>query len=117
MGNFINRTFIFANKHFENKVPERNLLNESDKEMLGIVASAPKKIGDLIDRYKIKEAVFEMMNLARAGNKYFNDSEPWKTVKSDQDKCATTINICLQTIYSLAGGVFSGNSIFISKSF
>ncbi|MCK7523579.1 MAG: hypothetical protein MZV64_41045 [Ignavibacteriales bacterium] len=42
------------------------------------------------------------MNLARAGNKYFNDSEPWKTVKSDKEKCGTTINICLNTIYTLA---------------
>ena len=50
----------------------------------------------------MKDAVFEMMSLARNANKYFNDSEPWKSVKSDKETCGTTINICLQTIYTLA---------------
>jgi methionyl-tRNA synthetase len=63
---------------------------------------APAKISDLLERFKIKDAVFEMLNVARAGNKYFNDSEPWKTSKSDKEKCATTINICLNAIYTLA---------------
>ena len=60
------------------------------------------KIGKLIENYKIKDAVFEMMSLARAGNKYFNDSEPWVSVKVNKEKTATTINICLQTIRTLA---------------
>ena len=66
--------------------------------------------GNLINRtftfvhkhFKVKNGVFEIMNLARAGNKYFNDSQPWKTVKSDNEKCGTTINICLNVIYTLA---------------
>ncbi len=102
LGNFINRTFIFANKHFENKVPEILNLKEIDNEMLSYLKEQPKKIADLIERYKIKEAVFEMMSLARAGNKYFNDSEPWKTVKTNKQETANTINICLQTIFTLA---------------
>ncbi len=102
LGNFINRTFIFAGKHFNGKVPEAKDHAEIDKEMLETIASYPGKIGALIERYKIKDAVFEMMNLARAGNKYFNDSEPWVSVKSDKQKCANTVNICLQTIYTLA---------------
>jgi methionyl-tRNA synthetase len=73
-----------------------------DEEMLELIESYPAKIGALIDSYKIKDSVFEMMSLARAANKYFNDSEPWKSVKTDKEKCATTINICLQTIYTLA---------------
>ena len=101
LGNFVNRTFTFAHKHFEGKVPERNKLQRIDEEMLDYLKSQPQKIADLIERYKIKDAVFEMMNLARAGNKYFNDSEPWVTSKKNKEQCATTINICLNTIYTL----------------
>ncbi|MBU0475555.1 MAG: methionine--tRNA ligase [Bacteroidetes bacterium] len=102
LGNFINRTFIFASKHFDEKVPERGELETIDKEMLALISEAPKKIGNLIEKYKIRDAVFEMMSLARAGNKYFNDSEPWVSVKNDKTRTATTVNICLKTIYTLA---------------
>ncbi len=101
-GNFVNRTFTFTHKHFEGKVPAKGELSEMDKEMLETIKSAPKKVSELIESYKIRDAVAEMMNLARAGNKYFNDSEPWKTVKSDKEKCGTTLNICLNTIFTLA---------------
>lgn len=101
-GNFVNRTFTFVHKHFEGKVPERKELLQIDTEMLEGIKEFPKKIGDLIARYKIKEAVFEMMNLARSGNKYFNDVEPWVSVKNDKERCGTTLNICLQTIKVLA---------------
>ncbi|MEE9449212.1 MAG: methionine--tRNA ligase subunit beta, partial [Ignavibacteriaceae bacterium] len=101
-GNFINRTFTFAHKHFDGKVPPKGELNQMDKEMIKTVSEYPQKISEYFERYKLKNGTNEIMNLARAGNKYFNDSEPWKTVKSDKEKCATTINICLQTIYTLA---------------
>lgn len=61
-----------------------------------------QKISLLFENYKIKDGVLEIMNLARAANKYFNDAEPWKTVKSDKEKCSTTLHICLQTIFTLA---------------
>lgn len=102
LGNFINRTLTFTFKHFDGKVPQRNKLEKIDEEMLSLLKEAPAKISDLLERFKIKDAVFEMLNVARAGNKYFNDSEPWKTSKSDKEKCATTINICLNAIYILA---------------
>lgn len=102
LGNFINRTFIFANKHFDDKVPPRGKLLDIDKKMLQDLENVPKKIAEYIENYKIKDAVFEMMSLARTANKYFNDSEPWKSVKSDKEACGTTINICLQTIFTLA---------------
>ena len=113
-GNFVNRTFIFAHKHFEGKVPTKTKLESIDKEMLKLVKSYPERIGNLIDKYKIKDSVFEMMSLARAANKYFNDSEPWVTLKTDREKCASTINICLQTIYTLAE-VFSPVLPFTSQ--
>jgi methionyl-tRNA synthetase len=102
LGNFINRTFTFVHKHFEGKVPVRGKLEKIDKEMLNEISEYPKRISDLFEKYKIKDGVNEMMNLARDGNKYFNDSEPWITVKSNKEKCGTTLNICLQTIYTLA---------------
>lgn len=102
LGNFVNRTLTFTFKHFDGKVPARNKLEKIDEEMLTLIKEAPEKISNLLERFKIKDAVFEMLNVARAGNKYFNDSEPWKTSKFDKEKCSTTINICLNTIYTLA---------------
>jgi methionyl-tRNA synthetase len=106
LGNFINRTFTFAHKHFNGVVPSKSDLQKIDLDMLSLLEEYPKKIGTLIDSYKIKDAVFEMMNLARAANKYFNDSQPWLTVKSSKELCANTINISLQTIFTL-GEIFS----------
>jgi len=102
LGNFINRTFTFVNKHFDGKVPDCGKLDKIDEEMISLIKESPLKVGGLIERYKIKDAIFEMMNLARAGNKYFNDSEPWVSVKNNKEKCATTLNICLNCIYTLA---------------
>lgn len=102
IGNFINRTLIFAHKHFEGKVPIRGTLSKIDEKLLNELENYPAKISNLLEHYKIKEAVLEIMNLARSANKYFNDSEPWKTIKSDRNSCANTINIALQTIYTLS---------------
>ncbi len=101
-GNLINRTFTFVHKHFEGKVPARGKTETIDDELLKLISEYPAKISSLFEKYRIKEGVLELMNLARAGNKYFNDSGPWKTVKSDKEKCATTLNTCLQVIYTLA---------------
>ena len=103
LGNFINRTFTFAHKHFDGKVPVKGKTEKIDDDMLKLLADYPARVSALIDCYRIKDSVTEVMNLARAGNKYFNDSEPWVTVKSNKERCGTTINICLQTIYTLAG--------------
>ncbi len=101
-GNFINRTFTFVHKNFEGKVPKRGSIDKIDADMLNLISEYPQRISNLFEKYKIKEGVLEIMNLARAGNKYFNDSEPWKTIKSDNERSATTLNICLQAIYTLA---------------
>lgn len=102
LGNFINRTFTFVFKHFEGKVPKPGKLQRIDEDMLKIINEYPKRIAELFERFRIKDGVNEMMNLARDGNKYFNDSEPWLTIKSDKEKCATTLYICLQAIFTLA---------------
>lgn len=102
LGNFVNRTFTFTFKHFEGKVPELHDLNEKDSDMLNLLEGYPKEVSELIEKYKIKDATVKVMNLARAANKYFNDSEPWKAVKTDKNRCGTILNISLQTIYTLA---------------
>jgi len=102
LGNFINRTFTFVFKHFDGKVPVAGNLENIDLEMLKTISEYPQKIAGYFEKYKIRDGVNEIMNLARDGNKYFNDCEPWKTIKSDKEKCGTTLNICLQTINTLA---------------
>lgn len=102
LGNFINRTFTFVFKHFDGKVPGLVKLEKIDEDMLKEISEYPKRVADLFERYKIRDGVNEIMNLARAGNKYFNDTEPWKTIKSNRERCSTTLNVCLQAIYTLA---------------
>jgi methionyl-tRNA synthetase len=102
LGNFINRTFTFVFKHFDGKVPARGKFDKIDEDMLKEIGEYPKRVSDLFEKYRIRDGVNEMMNLARDGNKYFNDSEPWITIKTNKEKCATTLNVCLQTIYTLA---------------
>ena len=102
LGNFINRTFTFVFKHFDGKVPSLGKLEKIDEEMLKEISEYPQRVANLFERYRIRDGVNEIMNLARDGNKYFNDTEPWKTVKSDKERCGTTLKICLQTIYTLA---------------
>ncbi|MBI4428973.1 MAG: methionine--tRNA ligase [Ignavibacteriales bacterium] len=102
LGNFVNRTFAFVDRHFGKKVPKFGGLSRIDKDMLALMKEAPSKVGDLMEHYKFREATHEVMNLARSANKYFNDSEPWKTVKTDAAQCSTTMRVCLEVIRSLA---------------
>jgi len=102
LGNFVNRTLAFAGRYFENQVPNRSDLCSLDKGMIGQLKETPNKVGEAYEHYRFRDGIQETMNLARAANKYFNDSEPWKTRKENPTQCATTINICLQTVRSLA---------------
>jgi len=96
-GNFINRVVVLTHKYFEGKNPELDLSNEIDKKILNEIYSFPKKIGDLIEKYKFREAVNTLIDLARLGNKYLADEEPWKLIKTDQkDRVKTIMNISLQ---------------------
>ncbi len=102
LGNLVNRTMAFAHRSFEGKVPKRGTLNDLDRNILKGLSHAPDSVGALFDQYRLRDGVIEAMNLARAANKYFNDSEPWKSAKSDVARCATTVNISLQVVRSLA---------------
>ncbi len=102
LGNFVNRTLAFADRTFGGVVPKRGQLNDHDQQVLDILKSTPVRAGEYYEHYRFRDGLLETMNLARAANKYFNDSEPWKTAKSDLDRCATTINISIQIARSLA---------------
>lgn len=99
LGNFINRTVVFAKTKFDNKIPERS---GNGSEILDIIKNQSKVISDYYDSFKLREALTETMNIVRSANKYFNDTEPWKLVKEDKVKCAEVINDCLQICYSIS---------------
>ncbi len=101
LGNFVNRTLSFAHRNFQGTVPQAGTLRPEDAEMLRRLATYPALIGEHFEHYRFRDGVQEAMNLARAGNKYFNDQQPWKTLKTDRERCATTISVCLQMIRTL----------------
>jgi methionyl-tRNA synthetase len=102
LGNFVNRTLTFANRMFDGKVPELKDASDVDRAALESLAAFPEKIGRAYEQYRNREAVFETMNLARLGNKYFNDTEPWHTRKTNPQAAANTIHVSLQICASLA---------------
>lgn len=102
LGNFVNRTFVFAGKYFDNIVPALGELGEIDKNIINNLKPYSESIASYYETYKFKDAVSETMNAVRDANKYFNDTEPWKIVKENKERCGTIINICLQLIHSFA---------------
>ncbi len=102
LGNFINRTMVLTHKYFEAKVPQINELNDLDKQTMEEIKTYPQKIGTLIETYKFRDALFELMNLARLGNKYLTENEPWKTYKTDIHRTETVLNISLQICANLS---------------
>ncbi|NQY66544.1 MAG: methionine--tRNA ligase [Flavobacteriales bacterium] len=102
LGNFLNRAVVLTHKYYEGKVPERGELNQQDQDVLDQLAKFPSIIGEKIEKYRFKEALFEVISLARLGNKYLADTEPWKLVKEDEEKVKTIMNIALQISASLA---------------
>ena len=101
-GNFVNRTIVLTHKYFEGKVPQRGELNELDVQTIEQIKQFPEKIGRSIEQYRFREALNELMNLARLGNKYLTENEPWKTIKTDEARTATVLNISLQICANLA---------------
>lgn len=102
LGNFINRSLTFVAKHFDGRVPQAIDLDEMDRAMLEKIAEAPAKIGHFLEKFEVRNALRELMDVARDANKYFNDKEPWKTIKQDRETCATTLNTCVQVSKALA---------------
>ena len=101
-GNFVNRTMVLTHKYFGGKVPACGELNDLDKQTIEEMKQFPERIGRSIEQYRFREALNEMMNLARLGNKYLTENEPWKTIKTDESRTATVLNISLQICANLA---------------
>ncbi|MDX1439718.1 MAG: methionine--tRNA ligase [Rubricoccaceae bacterium] len=102
LGNFVNRALSFANRFADGSVPELKEPTEADLDVLEAMKQFPERIGSSYEQFRMREAVQETMALARLGNKYFNDAEPWHTRKTDPQACANTIHVALQICASLS---------------
>ncbi len=102
LGNFVNRALVLTHKYYEGFVPEANELNDEDKKVLEEMSNIPGKIAKLTYQYKLREAQAEAMNLARLGNKYLAETEPWKLIKTDPERVKTIMNIALQITANLS---------------
>ncbi len=96
LGNFVNRTLVLTQKYYEGVVPACGELTEADNAALAQVAEMKKAIEDSIENYRFRDALREVMNIARIGNKYLADSEPWKVIKSDPKRVETILYVALQ---------------------
>ena len=101
-GNFINRVMVLMKKYYESVVPDPNEFSTVDTGTLETLAAAPLKIGSLIEQYKFRAACQEMMQLARLGNKYLADEEPWKLIKTNPERVATIMHTAMQVAAGLA---------------
>ena len=101
-GNFINRVVVLTNKYYDGQVPVAGEFTEVDEDTLAAIKHFPESIGKSIQRYRFREASQELMNLARLGNKYLADEEPWKVIKVDEKRVKTIMYVALQISAALA---------------
>jgi len=101
-GNFINRVVVLTDKYYEGEVPAPNDYSEVDEQTLETLKAYPDVIASSIEKYRFREAQGELMNLARLGNKYLADEEPWKLIKTDPERVKTVMYVALQISAALA---------------
>ena len=101
-GNFVNRALVLTHKHFDGKVPPLGSLTELDREMLQEVAQIPAQLDNEIEHFHFREALKIAMQLARVGNKYLADTEPWKVIKSNPARVGTILHLSLQLVANLS---------------
>ncbi|MBW2996831.1 class I tRNA ligase family protein, partial [Candidatus Woesearchaeota archaeon] len=103
LGNFINRTLTFTQKHFDSKVPGAEL-ESSDDKLISEVGNSIKSYIELLESVKERDALREVLNISRLGNQYFQENEPWRLIKDEETKkrCATVINVCCNLVRNLA---------------
>ena len=102
LGNFVNRAVVLTHKFFEGKVPNLGELETIDNETLAQLADFPAKIGELIENYRFRDALAEVLNLARLGNKYLAETQPWHLIKTDVERTGTALHVSLQIAAALA---------------
>jgi len=101
-GNFINRVVVLTNKYYNGNVPEPGTYSEVDEKTIAELKAYPSVIASSIERYRFREAQGELMNLARLGNKYLADEEPWKSIKTDEQRTKTVMYVALQIASALS---------------
>ena len=101
-GNFVNRTVVLTNKYYDGIVPAQGTRTNQDKAIIAEVCDSVARIGDLIMKYKLREAQGEMMRIARIGNKYLADNEPWKLIKTDANRVETIMSVSLEITRQLS---------------
>ena len=102
LGNFVNRATVLVHKYYGGMVPAAGELTEADRKAMEEVRESVKALGDNLDHFKFREGLKDAMNIARIGNKYLADSEPWKLIKTDPERTATILNVALQICANLA---------------
>ncbi len=102
LGNFVNRVLVLTHKYFNGVVPAAGQLTEADEAVIAEFKDVKEKLGENIEHFHFREALKDAMNLARIGNKYLADSEPWKLAKTDMDRVATIMHLALQITANLA---------------
>jgi len=101
-GNFVNRTIVLTHKYFEGKVPARGELTQFDKDTLAEISVIKANLEKSIENFRFREAIKTAMDLARLGNKYLTDTEPWKVIKTDEERVKTILNVSLQITANLS---------------
>ncbi len=102
LGNFVNRTLVLTEKYYEGKVPSPGKPNKEDDACIKEIKEAPVRIRELVLNYRLREALFELMNLARTGNKYLAEQEPWKIYPKDPERVKTILYVSLEITATLA---------------
>ncbi len=102
LGNFVNRAVVLTNKYYDGVVPQCGELTDFDKESLAEIITSKESLENNITNYKFREALKEAMNIARIGNKYLADTEPWKLVKTDPKRVETIMNVAMQITANIA---------------
>lgn len=101
LGNFVNRTLVLTNNYYNGEVPARGKTDSNDDAALNEIGRIKENVESSIEAYRFREALKEAMNLARLGNKYLADAEPWKVIKTDPERVKTIMNIALQITANL----------------
>ena len=102
LGNFVNRAIVLTQKYFDNKVPQKGALDEIDKKTIEALQLVPDLVSSAIEGYRFREATAHMMDVARLGNKYLAETEPWKLAKTDLARVGTILHVALQVAANLA---------------
>ena len=102
LGNFVNRVLVLLHKYYDGKIPERGSLLDVDVDLIKYINGAPELIENSLNAFRFREALSNFMEIARVGNKFLAESEPWKVIKNDPERVATILNLATQIVANLA---------------